>query len=48
MNTIRTLDQVDEMLTDVDEDADCHGQHRDTGRGICDDCGEIFEVPWID
>jgi|APSaa5957512535_1039671.scaffolds.fasta_scaffold10732_12 hypothetical protein len=41
------FDELHEMLSDVDEDKDCHGQHRDTGRGICDDCGEILDVPWL-
>ena len=31
-----------------EDDEDCHGNHRDTGRGVCADCGDFLDTPWLD
>jgi site-specific DNA-cytosine methylase len=30
-----------------EDDEDCHGNHRDTGRGVCADCGDFLDIQWL-
>ena len=36
------FDELHEMLDEY-----CHGNHRDTGRGVCADCGDFLDVEWL-